>query len=119
MAFAKALPNLALSASVMLVLIAGLEGVSRWRETAAPPPPEDIVGFWNWEKEWHGEFYVLGAGSLGWPPRSQINRDGLRDQAPPHAKAQGLTRVICLGGSVTFGAGIGPGQGVPPVMEGL
>jgi lysophospholipase L1-like esterase len=110
------LSNLALSAAVTLLLLAGAEAVARWLE----PVPEPVADYlWDWEEKWEGDFYTIRSDSVGWPPWVEFNGDGLRDRSHAEEKPEGVERLICLGDSVTLGDGIRAEQAYPQVLQEL
>src|SRR6185295_12205736 len=112
------LQNLLLSLAVCAVFLGGLEGTCRFLEQRKPPAAvADYI--WDWEKRWDGDFYTVTSDAVGWPPHEEFNADGLRDRAHPEQKAEGWRRVVCLGDSVTMGAGIEPQQAFPQTLQGL
>lgn len=48
---------------------------------------------------------------------NQFNADGFRDRTYPRAKAEGVTRIVVLGDSVTYGLGVAADQAYPKVVE--
>jgi len=70
-----------------------------------------------------GQAYLLYASAPNYANERfglQHNADGYRGQAVPLDKPPGVLRVLCLGGSTTYGGTVGrPEQAYPAVLEGL
>ena len=57
-------------------------------------------------------------GRTFWVVRAEgHNRDGMRDREHPVEKPAGVTRIICLGDSVTVGHGVQRSQSYPYILE--
>jgi HEAT repeat protein/lysophospholipase L1-like esterase len=108
--------NVALSVAVSAALLALLEGVGRSLERH-DPPPQRAEYIWDWEKQWDGDFYTLASDETGWPPGAEFNGDGLRDRTHAVEKPEGIHRLAFLGDSVTLGAGVGPDEAYPQVLQ--
>jgi len=113
----RLLPNVLLSLAVTVLFAGGLEGVARLLESHQPstPPVADYIS--DWEKKWHGEFYIMQSSAVGWPPWEKFNGDGVRDRSHALEKPQGVKRVVCLGDSVTLGYGIRSEEAFPQVLQ--
>jgi HEAT repeat protein len=109
--------NLALALGVSVLFLAALEGLARLVPPAAPAPPHVADYIWDWDDKMPGGFYVMRSEAVGWPPGEEFNGDGLRDRTRPREKPEGFWRVAVLGDSVALGAGIGPHEAFPRVME--
>ena len=48
-----------------------------------------------------------------------INSKGLRDREYPYEKAEGVRRILCLGGSITCGYGVHAHEAWPKILEDL
>jgi lysophospholipase L1-like esterase len=106
--------NAALAAASTLVFGGLIEGVARLIE---PPPVQKEEYLWDWSERFKdGDFYTLEKGE-GYPPSEETNVDGLRDATRPIETREGLTRVVILGDSVTYGHGIESSQAFPQVLE--
>ena len=91
-----------------------IEGVARLIE---PPPVQKQEYLWDWSERFkEGDFYTLEKGE-GYPPNEENNVDGLRDATRPIETREGLTRVVILGDSVTYGHGVDASQAFPQVLE--
>jgi HEAT repeat protein/lysophospholipase L1-like esterase len=110
----RLLPNLVLSAVVAL-FFAGLLELGARLLAAPPPVVEDYI--WDWEQKWEGDFYTMRSDAVGWPPWEEFNGDGVRDRTHAEEKPEGVTRLICLGDSVTLGDGIKPRQAFPQLLQ--
>ncbi len=106
--------NLALAVASTLLFGALIEGVARLIE---PPPVQKEEYLWDWSERFKdGDFYTLEKGE-GYPPGEETNVDGLRDATRPVETREGLTRVVILGDSVTYGHGVDASQAFPQVLE--
>ena len=106
--------NAALAAASTLVFGGLIEGVARLIE---PPPVQKEEYLWDWSERFKdGDFYTLEKGE-GYPPSEETNTDGLRDATRPVERRDGMTRVVILGDSVTYGHGIDANQAFPQVLE--
>lgn len=106
--------NLALAAASTLVFGGLIEGAARWLE---PPPVQKEEYLWDWSERFkEGDFYTLEKGE-GYPPSEETNVDGLRDATRPVETREGLTRIVILGDSVTYGHGVEASQAFPQVLE--
>ena len=75
-------------------LLAALEGTCRVIGLGKKQQTHQDIA--NWKLQWRSDFYVF-------PAQDGINQDGLRDRNHDVNAADGVTRVVCLGDSVTFG----------------
>jgi HEAT repeat protein len=114
----RLLVNLALSLTVSVVFLAGLEGVARRLEDAPPEAHEVERYIWDWDEKMPGGFYVMRSEAVGWPPTQEFNGDGLRDRTRPREKPDGVWRVAILGDSVTLGDGLKWYEAYPQILEG-
>ncbi len=106
--------NLALAAASTAFFGGLIEGVARLIE---PPPVQKEEYLWDWSERFKdGDFYTLEKGE-GYPPSEETNVDGLRDATRPVETREGLTRVVILGDSVTYGHGVDASQAFPQVLE--
>ncbi len=108
--------NLGLALVVSVLFLGTLEGVCLLMERRQPPA-EVADYIWNWDTRWDSDFYTVTSDAVGWPPGEEFNGDGLRDRAHRVEKEEGRWRVVCLGDSVTMGAGIKPEQAYPQALE--
>lgn len=106
--------NLALAVASTLVFGGVIEGVARFLE---PPPVQKEEYLWDWSERFKdGDFYTLERGE-GYPPSEETNVDGLRDATRAVETREGLTRIVILGDSVTYGHGLDASQAFPQVLE--
>ena len=96
-----------------LALAEGLARVLEARRPAAPPPsaslafrPHALLG------------YELVPGHVR-RGRESIGPHGFRGRAPALPKPEGVRRVLCLGGSTTYGDGLADGETYPEQLEAL
>ncbi len=112
----EAAANLALAASVTALAGGGAELAARLMEGPAAAAPADYITDWQ---AWDGDFYTVKSTAVGWPPWEDYNTDGLRDHEHALQKREGVTRVACLGDSVTMGWNIRPQEAWPQMLEQL
>jgi HEAT repeat protein/lysophospholipase L1-like esterase len=99
----------------VVVVLAGLEGVSRLFDDEPPSRPvASYITVWD-----DGEFYTVKSAATGWPPWEDYNRDGMRDREHAVEGQPGVRRVMVLGDSVTLGYGLRPEQAFPQVLQDL
>ena len=116
-ALAMSPKNLAVAGvSVALTLVA-LEGTIRWWYPQAAWPVVRL--YYRAAPEIGYELIpgVAGTGSFG--EAIVINSHGLRDVERPWAKPPGVTRIIALGDSFTFGMKVEASASYPKVLEAL
>ncbi len=107
--------NLALAGISIALSAAVLEGCAHRIEARWPPPP--TAGYiWDWEIEWDGEFPAFQPRTRAWPPE-EINAGGFRDRWRTVERLPHAVRVVALGDSVTFGAGVDASEAWPQRLE--
>jgi HEAT repeat protein/lysophospholipase L1-like esterase len=107
--------NLLLAAGATAVTALALEGAGRFIEWRQPPPA--VAGYiWDWRVEWEGDFPAFRPGTVAWP-REPVNTDGFRDRWHAKERLPYTSRVVALGDSVTFGAGLEPDEAYPQRLE--
>jgi lysophospholipase L1-like esterase len=109
--------NLAVAALSVILTVVALEGLLRWRYPKEAWPvlrlyyrPAPKIGY---------ELVpgVAGTGSFG--EAIVINSHGLRDVERPWAKPPGVTRILALGDSFTFGMKVEAPDSYPKALEAL
>ncbi len=108
--------NLLLSLGVSAFFLAAIEGLARVLEPNETPASRDFFPDW---RRWEADFYRFGAAPPAWPPAAGTNRDGLRDRHHALDTPPGLTRVVCLGDSVTYGYQLKAEEAWPQRLQGL
>jgi HEAT repeat protein/lysophospholipase L1-like esterase len=107
--------NVALGLLSFVLVAGGAEGLARrWGR----PAPDRTVGpfITDWA-DWDGDFYTVKSSAVGWPPWEDYNSEGLRDRDHATLKPKGMTRVVCLGDSVTLGWGLRPEESYPRLLQ--
>ncbi|MDV2504655.1 MAG: GDSL-type esterase/lipase family protein [bacterium] len=102
--------------SVALTLVA-LEGLIRWSYPKAALPVLRL--YYRYAHEIGYELIpgVAGTGSFG--EAIVINSHGLRDVERPRAKPPGVTRILTLGDSFTFGMKVEAASSYPKALEAM
>ena len=94
----------------LLALLAGLAvatGTIGWLEHSAR---QDELGHWVLVFDPPGRKYAL-------PPSESFRDRGWREGVEPAPKPPRLTRVICIGDSLTYGVQVGPRQAWPALLH--
>lgn len=113
---------------LVILLLALAEGLARWAMPASVATGRRILlGRENTVlvrmQNTIGQPYLLYTSAPNYrDPRfgPQHNEDGYRGEAVPLDKRPGVLRVLCLGGSTTYGSSVGrPDQAYPAVLEEL
>jgi lysophospholipase L1-like esterase len=113
---------LAGAAAVALLVGEGILRVRNWGTwhslTARPRPLSSL-----WDASFRlvpGAYGAINESDFqpGWQHRSEyhVNRFGFRGVLPAIPKPPGLTRVVCLGGSTTFGYTVSDGEEYPALL---
>jgi lysophospholipase L1-like esterase len=110
----QAAANAALALGTTLVVGGGAEMLARFILRRIEPPQAEVRP--TTKRPGHAGFYVMPSTSPGWPPWTEFNRDGLRDQPHPRPKPPGVYRIAILGDSVTVGPDGHPDQAYPQVL---
>jgi lysophospholipase L1-like esterase len=113
-----------LAGAAAVALLAG-EGILRvrnwatWHSLTARPRPLSSL----WDASFRlvpGAYGAINESDFqpGWQHRSEyhVNRFGFRGVLPAIPKPPGLTRVVCLGGSTTFGYTVSDGEEYPALL---
>jgi len=126
----RTLKKLAVSLGSLFVLLLAAEGVTRLF-FEAPPELETLVGpqYVRAVESPIGREMIPGVKSAWHFPGCAYNEDktvplsinehGLRGRSFPAEKAEGVTRVLCIGDSMTFGTGVADEEAWPAVLQGL
>ncbi len=113
--------GITLGVLLLLELIARMAGTPQW-----PPNPQFVAA-----PEWSYPDRIAKDAELFWryrpgqtirqpffaPGTYRINAHGFRGPDFPDEKPSGVTRVVCLGGSTTFGWGVPDGTEYPRQLE--
>lgn len=101
--------KLCFSALITALFFACLEGSFRLIGIGSPEELADYIAVWD--VHWKNDFFLGDARQPG------FNRDGVRDREHALAKPPGVTRIACIGDSVTFGYKLPASQAYSSLLE--